>query len=132
MIKSLVDLRGRFGLARDQNPRPTCMAFAASDAHAAARSGWTPLSAEWAYHHALKREGRLPHQGATLNAMLATIKSDGQPVEEEWAYSNAPIGDVGSWAPPAPARQLFFRDHELCASTVNDVIDQLLSSRYFR
>jgi len=27
MIKSLVDLRGSFGPARDQNPRPTCMAF---------------------------------------------------------------------------------------------------------
>jgi hypothetical protein len=125
MIKSLVDLRGSFGPARDQNPRPTCMAFAGSDAHAAARSGWTPLSAEWAYYHALKREGGLPHQGATLNAMLATIKSDGQPVEEEWPYSNALISDVGSWAPPAPARQLFFRDHGLCALTVNDVIDQL-------
>ena len=125
MIKSLVDLRGSFGPARDQNPRPTCMAFAASDAHAGARSGWTPLSAEWAYYHAVKREGGLPHQGATLNAMLATIKSDGQPVEEEWPYSNAPISDVASWAPPAPARQLFFRDHGLCTLTVNDVIDQL-------
>ena len=72
MIKSLVDLRGSFGPARDQNPRPTCMAFAASDAHAGARSGWTPLSAEWAYYHAVKRESGLPHQGASLNAMLAT------------------------------------------------------------
>jgi hypothetical protein len=125
MIKSLVDLRGTFGPARDQNPRPTCMAFAASDAHAGARSGWTPLSAEWAYYHAVKREGGLPHQGATLNAMLATIKSDGQPVEEEWPYSNAPISDVAAWAPPAPARQLFFRDHGLCALTVNDVVDLL-------
>jgi hypothetical protein len=124
MIKSLVDLRGSFGPARDQNPRPTCMAFAASDAHAGARSGWTPLSAEWAYYHAVKREGGLPHQGASLNAMLATIKSDGQPVEEEWPYSNVP-SDVASWAPPAPARQLFFRDHGLGALTVNDVIDQL-------
>ena len=25
-------------------------------------------------------------KGATLNAMLATIKSDGQPVEAEWPY----------------------------------------------
>jgi hypothetical protein len=75
MIKSLVDLRGSFGPARDQDPRPTCMAFAASDAHAAARDGWEPLSTEWAYYHALKRDGGLPHQGATLDAMLATIKS---------------------------------------------------------
>jgi Papain family cysteine protease len=143
MIKSLIDLRGSFGAARDQNPRPTCMAFAASDAHAAARAGWTPLSAEWAYYHAVKRDGGLPHQGTTLGAMLATIKWDGQPVEQEWPYSNAPISNVASWAPPAPARQLFFRDHGLCTLTVNDVVDQLnvgspvlvtmtLSSAFFR
>jgi hypothetical protein len=48
MVKIIVDLRSKFGVARDQNPRPTCMAFAASDTHAALRSVWTPLSAEWA------------------------------------------------------------------------------------
>ena len=60
MIKILVDLRNNLGPARDQDPRPTCMAFAASDAHAAARDGWEPLSTEWAYYHALKRDGGLP------------------------------------------------------------------------
>jgi C1A family cysteine protease len=125
MIKSLVDLRGIFGPARDQNPRPTCMAFAASDAHAAARIGWNPLSAEWAYYHALKRDGGLPQQGATLDAMLVTIKSDGQPVEAEWPYIKAQITDVTSWKPPAPAKKLFFRDHKTCPLTVQDVIDHL-------
>jgi hypothetical protein len=125
MIKSLVDLRGSFGPARDQDPRPTCMAFAASDAHAAARDGWEPLSTEWAYYHALKRDGGLPHQGATLDAMLATIKSEGQPVEAEWPYIKAPITDLKSWKPPAPAKRLFFRDHRTCSVTVRDVIDQL-------
>jgi C1A family cysteine protease len=125
MIKSLVDLRGGFGAARDQDPRPTCMAFAASDAHAAARTGWDPLSAEWAYYHALKRDGGLPDDGVTLHAMLTTIKSDGQPVEAEWPYMKAPIIDVKLWKPPAPAKQLFFRDHMACSVTVQDVIDQL-------
>ena len=123
MIKAIVDLRASFGPARDQNPRPTCVAFAASDAHAAARPGWEPLSAEWAYYYALKRDRGLPHQGATLASMLATIKSDGQPVEEEWPYANAPITDVSLWVPPAPARQLFFRDHASCAPTIIDLID---------
>ena len=108
MIKSLVDLRGSFGPARDQDPRPTCLAFAASDAHAAARTGWEPLSAEWAYYHALKRDGGLPDDGVTLDAMLATIKSDGQPVEAEWPYIKAPITDLKSWKPPAPASSCSF------------------------
>jgi hypothetical protein len=92
MIKSLVDLRGSFGAARDQKPRPTCVAFAASDAHAAARPGWEPLSAEWAYYHALKRDGGL-------------LKSDGQPVESDWPYIKAPITDLKSWKPPARTGQ---------------------------
>jgi C1A family cysteine protease len=125
MIESLVDLRGSFGSARDQDPRPTCMAFAASDAHAAARNGWDPLSTEWAYYHALKRDGGLPDQGVTLDAVLATIKSDGQPVEAEWPYIKAPIADPKSWKPPAAAKQLFFRDHNACSVTVQGVIENL-------
>jgi C1A family cysteine protease len=125
MIKSLVDLRGSFGAVRDQKSRPTCLAFAASDAHAAAREGWDPLSAEWAYYHSVKRDGGLPHEGTTLIAMLATIKSDGQPVESDWPYIKAPITDIKSWKPPARTGQLFFRDHSRCTATVQDVIDQL-------
>jgi C1A family cysteine protease len=125
MIKIVVDLRGSFGTARDQNPRPTCLAFAASDAHAAARSGWEPLSTEWAYYHALKRDGGLPHQGTRLNAMLTTLKSDGQPAESHWPYIKAPITDLKTWKPPAQAAQLYFRDHGACATTVPQVINQL-------
>lgn len=125
MIKTLVDLRGHFGPARDQNPRPTCLAFAASDAHAALRAGWEPLSAEWAYYHALKRDGGRPEEGATLGGMLAAIKSDGQPVEVEWPYIKAPITDLKSWKPPGRARELFFRDHGTCSVTVQDVIGEL-------
>ena len=125
MIKSLVDLRGSFGPVRDQDPRPTCMAFAASDAHAAARDGWDPLSTEWAYYHALKHDGGLPHEGTTMDAMLATIKSDGQPVETAWPYIRTPITDAKSWKPPASTKQLFFRDHKACSMTVQDIIDQL-------
>jgi hypothetical protein len=43
------DLRSELGAARNQGPRPTCLAFAASDAHAALRPGWSPLSCEFAF-----------------------------------------------------------------------------------
>src|SRR5436305_462757 len=53
------DLRGRFGSARDQEARQTCLAFAMSDAHAAAIGGmWSPLSCEYLFYHA-KQLGRL-------------------------------------------------------------------------
>lgn len=125
MIKSLLDLRGNFGPARDQNPRPTCLAFAASDAHAAVRAGWEPLSAEWAYYHALKRDGGRPDGGATFGGMLTTIKWDGQPVEAEWPYNKALITDINSWKPPGPASELFYRDHDTCVATIQEVIGQL-------
>lgn len=125
MIKALVDLRLSFGPSRDQSPRPTCMAFAASDAHAAVRQGWQPLSTEWAYFHALKRSGGSPDDGTTLDAMLATIKSDGQPAETDWPYIKAPITAATSWIPPAPAGGLFYRDHEVCTATIKDIVDQL-------
>jgi C1A family cysteine protease len=125
MIKSLVDLRGTFGPARDQSPRPTCMAFAASDAHAAARTGWAPLSAQWAYYHALNRDGGLPDDGVTLGAMLATIKFDGQPAEAEWPYIKAEITNTNSWKPPRRPTRLFYRNHAACPVTVQDVNNHL-------
>jgi C1A family cysteine protease len=125
MIKKLVDLRGKFGPARDQNLRPTCLAFAASDAHAAVRAGGEALSAEWAYYHAIKRDGGHPDDGTTLSGMLEAIKLDGQPVETEWPYIKAPITDMNSWKPPRQVSELFYRDHRPSPVTVKEVIHRL-------
>jgi hypothetical protein len=124
MIKIVVDLRSNFGPARDQNPRPTCLAFAASDTHAAVRPGWVPLSAEWAYYHAVKRDCGQPQDGSTLASMLAVIKSDGQPAEPEWPYIRAAI-DAATWLPPVKPSALFFRDHSACRVELRAVLDQL-------
>lgn len=125
MIKTIVDLRGKFGTARDQDPRPTCLAFAASDAHASLRAAWADLSAEWACYHAVKRDGGLPQDGSTLDSMLAVIKSDGQPIEAEWPYIRSPVIDVVTWRPPATPSELFFRDHSNCRAGLQQVVDQL-------
>jgi hypothetical protein len=119
------DLRANFGPARDQDPRPTCMAFAASDAHAGVRPGWKPLSVEWAYYHALKRECRLPHAGTTLAAMLATIRVDGQPCEARWPYIADLFTDVAVWIPPESIDPLFRRDSASVAATVGEILDKL-------
>jgi hypothetical protein len=105
------DLRKDFGPARDQDPRPTCMAFAGSDAHAAVRAGWQPLSVEWAYYHALKRDGGVPHQGATMWGMLEALRADGQPEESVWPYIPEMFSDLSTWFPPN-AKKVFRRDSQ--------------------
>ena len=70
VIAAAVDLRSLFGPVGDQGPRPTCLAFAASDVHAALRSGWVPLSREYAFYQAQRRAVRPPSRGALLSSML--------------------------------------------------------------
>jgi hypothetical protein len=118
------DLRARFGAARDQDPRPTCMAFAASDAHAAARGVWRPLSVEWAYFHALKQDKTVPHAGATMRGMLAALKSEGQPEEEAWPYIQELFADTLAWVPPN-ASPIFRRDNVIRAGTVDAIFASL-------
>ncbi len=103
------DLRSELGAARNQGPRPTCLAFAASDAHAALRPGWSPLSCEFAFYHAQRRGGRSPDSGATVPDMLAALRYDGQPEENGWPYLPATPTDVTAWQPPAASGPLFGR-----------------------
>lgn len=115
------DLCRSFGPPRDQDPRPTCMAFAASDAHAGVRGGWQPLSAEWVYYHALKRNGGTPHDGVTMEGMLAALRLDGQPEEEAWPYIAELFTDLTAWVPPK-ANPVFRRESRPLAATIEMLI----------
>lgn len=128
-IVAHVDLRPSFGPVRNQGPRPTCMAFAVSDAHAGLRAGWTPLSCEFAFYHAQRRAARLPSQGALLSAMLDALREDGQPQEMGWPYLLATPTDPASWTPPASVGTLFGRDGEKTVASVDDVIRELDTGR---
>jgi hypothetical protein len=123
------DLRPHFGPARDQGPRPTCMAFAASDAHAGVRPGWEPLSVEWAYYHALQRDGAQPHEGLSLSAMLAMLHEDGQPVEAVWPYIAALFTDIPGYAPPTTAAPLYRRRSAPVPAALDDIIASLDKGR---
>lgn len=72
--------------AQPQGSRPTCLAFAASDTHAALRGPWAPLSCEYLFYHAQRRTSRSPTQGALPTAILAALRENGQPEENRWPY----------------------------------------------
>lgn len=123
-ISAVVDLRSNFGPARDQGQRPTCLAFAASDVHAALRSPWVALSCEYAFYHAQQRGGRGPTVGATLPNMLAAIRDDGQPAEAVWPYL-PPSAVPAQWTPPAGKLELYRRAGEAGADYVDALIAEL-------
>lgn len=127
MIEIEVDLRNLLGPVRDQGARPTCLAFAASDAHAAKRGVLTPLSCEYAFFQAQKRGGRSPHEGASWYDMLCAIEQNGQPVEEQWAYLAAVPADLSQWTPPNGIGELFGRSHMAMPATV-DLVRNALNS----
>jgi len=129
IIVASIDMRPLFGPARNQGPRPTCLAFAASDAHAALRPGWAPLSCEYAFYQAQRRAARPANTGALLSAMLAALREDGQPEENGWPYLASTPTDAVSWLPPAEVGPLFGRDGEKSNPLIDQVIAELDQGR---
>lgn len=123
-VSASVDLRGQFGPVRNQGKRPTCMAFAASDAHAALRDGWYPLSCEYIFYKAQRRAGRAPASGALLSATLGALHDDGQPEESGWPYLPNTPDDAG-WAPPASIGPVFGRNGATAKHAVDHIAAQL-------
>jgi hypothetical protein len=119
------DLRPMFGTARDQGQRPTCLAFAASDAHAALRPDWTPLSCEFAFYHAQRRSSSSPMQGATLGSMLDALRHDGQPAEAGWPYLTNLPSDHADWLPPANVSPIFRRGGAAASDVLATVVGKL-------
>ena len=118
-----------FGPIRDQGQRPTCLAFAASDLHAALRGEWSPLSSEYIFFHAQKRSQRKPTQGATLPSILDALRHDGQPPELGWAYLNKLPADLAQWGPPAGVAPIYRRAGDSGGDTVQEIIDELDADR---
>jgi hypothetical protein len=128
-ISIVRDMRGCFGPARNQGTRPTCLAFAASDAHAAVRGPWVPLSVEFAFYHAQRRGQRSPHQGAVLSLMLEALKGDGQPAESGWAYLASLPADLALWVPPVAIGKVYHRLAEIGSATVDEIVRRLEENR---
>jgi len=88
-VMALRDLRPMFGTARNQGTRPTCIAFAFSDGHAAARCSREPLSVEHLYFNAVQRTPeRNPDAGVNMPTCSAALALDGQCAEVGWPYAD--------------------------------------------
>ena len=124
-ITVLKDLRAGLGAARDQGQRPTCLAFAASDAHAALRAAWSPLSCEFAFYHAQRRAGRPPSTGATLPAVLEALRLDGQPEETGWPYLSAMLTEPAAWKPPEDVGPRYGRAGVSFAAAIDAITAEL-------
>ncbi len=104
------DLRSRFGPARDQGARATCLAFAMSDTHAAMRGGvWYALSCEYLFYQAKKRDATPVDEGTTVSAARAALAHDGQPLETTWPYQTTLPAEETKWKPPADIGILYRR-----------------------
>ncbi len=115
--------------ARNQGSRPTCLAFAASDAHAALRR---------AGHHCLANAPSTKRSNAravrrtvaqTLPAMLETLRHDGQPEEAGWPYLSAVPADLTAWLPPAEVGARFRRAGAPHAYYVGPIIAEIDAQR---
>lgn len=93
------DLRDQLGPVRDQKKRPTCLAFAASDAHQHAQGHDEEFSSEWLYYHAVSLAGWAHDEGSTIPDIRSVITAPGQPLESIWPYIDV-ITNVGLWKPP--------------------------------
>lgn len=130
MIDVLMDLRLRFGPVRDQGMRPTCMAFAASDANAHASNAVEPFSVEFAFFHAVRRRRPFdPSFGVSFSQIADALQVDGQPTEQKWPYLLALPANILDWSPPPGCTPLFRRDYEIEPGSLDRVFQLLRSSQ---
>lgn len=102
------------------------MAFAVSDAHAAARGSLAPLSVEHLYYHAVQRTpGRDPDDGVALGTILSALRLDGQCLETGWPYLAALPADRKAWTPPAAVLPIHKRGAAAVGPKVAKLIEQL-------
>jgi len=119
------DLRSQFGPAREQGVRPTCLAFATSDAHAAVRdTKWAELSCEYLYYHAARREGVRHTAGVKIASIRDALDQDGQPMEAGWPYLKVV---PKKWKPPARVGKVFCRASKMLAGNFSGAWQKVTS-----
>lgn len=87
MMNVSVDMRSQFGPVRDQGPRPTCLAFAASSAHEHSLRRPDFLSVDFLYGCGVRRSHKDMDRGISLHAAAEALEADGQPDEIHLPYS---------------------------------------------
>ena len=81
------DPRAALGSARDQGRRPTCLAFAASDAHRQARRHPAPFCVAWLHYHAIAGSSGIVEDGETILGV-----DRGEPVDPARGHAAVAVG----------------------------------------
>lgn len=118
-MTTAVDMRSKLPGARDQGARPTCLAFAMSDAHMLAAQRTGLFSADYLHFHAAKRANVGLNEGVGLSSVRDALESDGQPLEEECPYSAARLD---TWVPPSDLTAIWTRGSAVRAGTPSDLL----------
>ncbi|RYG88487.1 MAG: peptidase C1 [Alphaproteobacteria bacterium] len=106
-MKHTVDLRAALPSCRDQGRRRSCLAFAASAAHAHGRQRTEPLSVEYLYFGAVALSpGADPDRGTTFLAVATALSDTGQPDEKVWPYQATQLVKP-DWNPPVTSEPLY-------------------------
>ena len=128
-IMMLRDLRPKLGPARNQGSRPTCIAFAFSDGHAAVRKSNDQMSVEHLYFNAVQRmPGRNPAEGVSMPVCIAALAGEGQCHEAGWPYVEA-ISAGEFRTPPATATPVFRRRSDILSTSTMAIVDELEAER---
>lgn len=86
------DVTALLSAVRDQGNRPTCLSFAASDAHRVARTHAQDFSPESLHQLSAQRLGVPVNNGLPPDVVLAVLSTDGQTEEVSWPYNGTPVG----------------------------------------
>ena len=119
-----IDFRADLGAVRSQGRRPTCLAFASSDAHRHARRHPELLCVEWLFYHVTQLAGTGPHSGTTIPDTRAVMKSIGQPEECVWPYQ-AVTPDQTTWHPPSVKPRLLTCSSDGCEAGLRVVQEEV-------
>lgn len=89
MINEVYNFSQKFGLARDQGARPTCLAFSVSDMNMFANALSASLSVEYlCYHAAHNMTAWKIEQPFTCSAVMNAAREPGQPSEVSYPYDS--------------------------------------------
>ncbi|HEX5502237.1 MAG TPA: C1 family peptidase [Thermomicrobiales bacterium] len=98
----MIDLRGRYGPAKHQGPRNTCVAFAVTSSHEVLRSEGEELSVEYLHWAAARGASG---GGVTLAAAAGALAAHGQPPEIFWPYAGTRDERDTAYRPSEDARK---------------------------
>lgn len=130
MLTILDDLRPRMVGVRDQGPRPTCLAFAISDAHSYGRGSASELAVDYLYYHASIRNGPSDFQdGLFLDDAEWALNQRGQPLEIECPYTMVLPTGSGHWPPVTDHPSSLVATAAGVTATVGEIITLIKTSQ---